>query len=105
MCRCCSLVCQRWQRAAQAGAAPPGEVAAAAKLAPALRAQLLAELDRQGGGVCALCGDLPEEPVVATCSHTFCRQCATLQVGHAHHPMAAFTCPVHGNMLSVMETE
>ena len=82
--QCRSLVCQKWQRAVQAGAAPPREVAAAGKLAPALRDQLLAELESREGGMCALCGDLPEEPVVATCSHTFCRQCATLQVSSVY---------------------
>jgi hypothetical protein len=76
-------VCGQWQQrlaqAAGGAAAPPAELAAARKLAPPLRAQLLAELRGGAQCVCTLCADLSEEPVIATCCHTFCRQCATLQ--------------------------
>ena len=70
----------QWQQgaAAQGSAASALEVAAARKLAPQLRAQLLICL-RANCGTCALCGDLPEEPVLGSCGHAFCAQCATLQ--------------------------
>ena len=54
------------------------EAAAAAKLAPEARSALLATLEA-GGSACAQCGDLPEDPLVAVCSHLFCRQCIAVQ--------------------------
>lgn len=33
-----------------------------------------------GPAPCGLCGDVLEDPVVASCGHSFCRQCITAEV-------------------------
>lgn len=57
-----------------ASAQPPGpeELAAAAALAPELRESLL-RAAAEGSQLCPVCGDIPEEAVVAVCGHVYCR--------------------------------
>ena len=66
---------------ATAGAPPArAEAAAAAALAPRVRAALLATLDA-GDQACAACGDAPDEAAVTPCRHVYCRQCAAAEFG------------------------
>ncbi|KAJ9533886.1 hypothetical protein QJQ45_026984 [Haematococcus lacustris] len=59
--------------------ATAAELAAARKLSPGQREQLLAAV-RQGGAQCGVCGDVAEDAVVGRCGHSYCRQCAAGQL-------------------------
>lgn len=65
-----------WGRAATASAA---EKLAVAKLTDEQR-QMLSATVEASSSPCALCGDMPEDPVVSLCNHLYCRQCINLQV-------------------------
>ena len=49
-----------------------------------VRAGLLALVGGAAGkgelGQCAMCQDIPEDPVVSACGHPFCKQCISAQV-------------------------
>ncbi|KAK9816469.1 hypothetical protein WJX72_000674 [[Myrmecia] bisecta] len=85
-------------------ATSPARLAAARKLAPEVRTALLAALASPGGQCCAQCGDIPEEPRVAACSHIFCRQCISVQVGSSGPPPSprdtSFACPACNTCLA-----
>lgn len=72
------------------------EKAAAKKLSPALRASLSATL-KDSMSECVACNDVPEDPMVSICGHTFCRQCVTAAISSAGQGMGeeelAFLCP------------
>eukprot|EP00873_Tetraselmis_striata_P027497 jgi/Tetstr1/447761/TSEL_035094.t1 len=64
-----------------ASAQPPGpeELAAAAALAPELRESLL-RAAAEGSQLCPVCGDIPEEAVVAVCGHVYCSTCISTRM-------------------------
>lgn len=49
-----------------------------------VRSELLTLVGGQEGegelGECAICQDIPEDPVVSACGHPYCRQCISAQV-------------------------
>lgn len=46
----------------------------------------------EGGGVCGICHDPLEDPVVASCSHAFCRLCASEYLESSEGPAACPRC-------------
>lgn len=81
-------------------AAPPAtaaEIEAVAKLTDGERQALLATVEASSS-LCALCGDMPEDIVVSTCNHVYCRQCINLQVSltagavSTHRPHCNISC-------------
>ncbi|PSC70181.1 SNF2 family DNA-dependent ATPase [Micractinium conductrix] len=75
----------------------PAELAAARRLVPHLRAHLAQRLQPTQLEPCAVCADVPEDAVVAVCSHVFCAQCVATELSNAGHGAAevelAFHCP------------
>jgi len=89
---------RRGDRAAAGGAgtaALPVAARAARALLPSQRAAMLASLSRVRAALrgtledgvepetCALCGTFPEDPVVGTCTHVFCAECAAARTATA----------------------
>jgi SNF2 family DNA or RNA helicase len=68
----------------------------------------LAETLRTGLTECAICFDMPEDPVVSLCNHVFCRQCVSSKFSMAGQGAAeaelAFHCPTCGHALGDNQT-
>ncbi|KAF5843373.1 P-loop containing nucleoside triphosphate hydrolase protein [Dunaliella salina] len=75
---------QRYTKGGSCRPASAAELAAARKLEPEQRARLLS-LVQHPQAQCPVCADVPEDPVVATCGHVYCQQCAAAQLEGAGH--------------------